>query len=142
MKRKIGWGVKDSTKGTVNELRAINVFLKNETLWLSQKMMAELFWVQENNITYHLKEIFNSLELDNKWTTQKIWVVQKEWNREVKRNYKYYNLHAILATWYRINSNRAIEFRKWASKILEEFIVKGFVMDDERLKQIKHFWKD
>lgn len=64
----------------------INVFLKDETLWLSQKMMAELFWVQENNITYHIKEIYNSEELDNNSTTQKIWVVQKEWNREVKRN--------------------------------------------------------
>ena len=119
----------------------INVFLKNETLWLSQKMMAELFWVQENNITYHLKEIYTSWELENKTTTQKIWVVQKEWNREVKRDIDFYNLDAIIAVWYRINSKQATQFRIWATNVLKEFIIKGFVMDDERLKNWDKFWK-
>ncbi len=119
----------------------INVFLKDETLWLSQKMMAELFWVQENNITYHLKEIYNSGELDNNSTTQKIWVVQKEWNREVKRNIDFYNLDVIIAVWYRVNSKQATGFRIWATNVLKEFVIKGFVMDDERLKNWDIFWK-
>ena len=119
----------------------INVFLKDETLWLSQKMMAELFWVQENNITYHLKEIYHSWELENKWTTQKIWVVQKEWNRKVKRNIDYYNLDVIIAVWYRVNSKQATQFRIWATSVLKEFVIKGFVMDDERLKNWDKFWK-
>ena len=119
----------------------INVFLKDETLWLSQKMMAELFWVQENNITYHIKEIYNSGELDNNSTTQKIWVVQKEWNRDVKRNIDFYNLDMIIAVWYRVNSLQATGFRIWATNVLKEFIIKGFVMDDERLKNWDKFWK-
>ncbi len=119
----------------------INVFLKDKTLWLSQKMMAELFWVQENNITYHIKEIYNSQELDNNSTTQKIWVVQKEWIREVKRNIDFYNLDVIIAVWYRVNSKQATQFRIWATNVLKEFIIKGFVMDDERLKNWDKFWK-
>ncbi len=119
----------------------INVFLKDETFWLSQKMMAELFHVQENNITYHIKEIYNSQELDNNSTTQKIWVVQKEWNREVKRNIDFYNLDVIIAVWYRVNSLQATQFRIWATNVLKEFIIKGFVMDDERLKNWDKFWK-
>ena len=120
----------------------IDVRFENETFWMSQKMMAELFEVQENNITYHLKEIFESEELDKNWTTQKIWVVRKEGSREVKRNIDFYNLDAIIAVWYRINSKKATQFRIWATSILKEFIVKGFVLDDEMLKNWKKFWKD
>ncbi|NDK08099.1 cell filamentation protein Fic [Candidatus Gracilibacteria bacterium] len=119
----------------------INVFLKDETLWLSQKMMAELFGVQENNITYHIKEIYNSGELDNNSTTQKIGVVQKEGNREVKRNIDFYNLDVIIAVGYRVNSLQATQFRIWATNVLKEFIIKGFVMDDERLKNGDKFGK-
>ena len=120
----------------------IDVFFSENTLWLSQKKMAELFETTPQNITIHLKNIFESSELEENSTCKDFLQVQKEWNREVSRTFKYYNLQVILSVWYRINSNRAIEFRKWANNILEEFIIKGFVMDDERLKQIKHFWKD
>ena len=120
----------------------IDVRFENETFWMSQKMMAELFEVKENNITYHLKEIFESWELDKSSITQKIWVVQKEWNRQVKRQIDFYNLDAIIAVWYRVNSKKATQFRIWATKVLKEFIVKGFVLDDEMLKNWKKFWKD
>jgi len=120
----------------------IDVRFENETFWMSQKMMAELFEVQENNITYHLKEIFNSWELEKNWTTQKIWVVQREGNREVKRQIDFYNLDAIIAVWYRVNSKKATQFRIWATNVLKEFIVKGFALDDEMLKNWKRFWKD
>ena len=120
----------------------INVVFKDETIWLSQKQMWELFWVQENNITYHLWNIYNEEELDKNWTTQKIWVVQKEWEREVKREVAFYNLDAIIAVWYRVNSYKATKFRMWSNKILQEYVIKWFVMDDERLKNWSHFWKD
>ncbi len=120
----------------------IDVFFHKNTLWLTQKKIAELFWTSPQNITLHLKNIFESWELQEIWTCKDFLQVQIEWKREVKRNFKYYNLQAILAVWYRVNSSIAIEFRKWAGKILEEYVIKWFVMDDERLKQIKHFWKD
>ncbi len=120
----------------------INVIFENETIWLSQKQMWELFWVQENNITYHLWNIYNEEELDKNSTTQKIWVVQKEWNREVNRKVDFYNLDAIIAVWYRVNSYKATKFRIWATNVLKEYVIKWFVMDDERLKNWPHFWKD
>lgn len=120
----------------------INVVFKDETIWLSQKQMWELFWVQENNITYHLWNIYNEEELDKNSTTQKIWVVQKEWNREVNRKVDFYNLDAIIAVWYRVNSYKATKFRIWATNVLKEYVIKWFVMDDERLKNWSHFWKD
>ena len=123
----------------------IDVFFQDETLWLTQKMMWELFWVKVPAISKHLKNIFESWELEEKVVVSILenttfhWAI--EWKTQTK-SVKYYNLKAILSVWYRINSSIAIEFRKWANKILEEFIVKWFIMDDERLKQIKHFWKD
>lgn len=123
----------------------IDVFFKDETLWLTQKMIAELFEVQRPAITKHLKNIFETEELDEKVVCSILELPTKHWAIEwkiQKINTKYYNLKAILSVWYRVNSWKAIEFRKWANNILEEYIVKGFTMDDERLKQIKHFWKD
>lgn len=120
----------------------INVIFEDETIWLSQKQMWELFWVQENNITYHLWNIYNEEELDKNSTTQKIWVVQKEWNREVSRKVDFYNLDAIISVWYRVNSYKATKFRVWATAVLKEYVIKGFAMDDERLKNWSHFWKD
>lgn len=120
----------------------IDVFFQNETLWLTQKNMAELFETTSQNITLHLKNIFAENELEEEATCKNFLHVQKEGEREVKRNTKYYNLKAITAVGYRVNSHRAIEFRKWATEILHEYIIKGFVMDDERLKQIKHFGQD
>lgn len=123
----------------------IDVFFKNETLWLTQKKMWDLFEVKIPAISKHLKKIFEVWELQEDMVVSILenttfhWAIV--WKTQTKQ-VKYYNLQAILAVWYRVNSSRAIEFRKWVSNILQEFIIKGFVMDDERLKQIKHFWQD
>lgn len=114
---------------------SVNALIKDESIWLTQKAMGELFGVAENNITYHLQNIFKSNELEGDQTTQKIRVVQKEGNRNVNREVVFYNLDAIIAVGYRVNSKRATQFRIWATKVLKEYIIKGFVLDDERLKQ-------
>ena len=123
----------------------IDVYFQDETLWLTQKLIAELFEKGRSTITEHLKKIFADSELDEnvvcrdfRHTTQHGAI---EGKTQVKTT-KYYNLKAIVAVGYRVNSHRAIEFRKWATEILHEYIIKGFAMDDERLKQIKHFGKD
>ncbi len=113
----------------------LEVFLQDETLWLTQKMMAELFDVEVHTINYHLKEIFKSGELREDATIRKIRIVQNEGAREVSREVDFYNLDAIIAVGYRVNSKRATQFRIWATQILKEYIVKGFVLNDERLKQ-------
>ena len=120
----------------------IEVIYNEETFWLSQKKMAELFGVESNTITYHLKEIYQSAELEQDSTARKIRVVQKEGSRDVSRDIDFYNLDAIIAVGYRVNSFQATQFRIWATKMLREFIIKGFILDDERLKQGKHFGKD
>ena len=120
----------------------IEVIYNEETFWLSQKKMAELFGVVSNTITYHLKEIYQSAELEQDSTARKIRVVQKEGSRDVSRDIDFYNLDAIIAVGYRVNSFQATQFRIWATKMLREFIIKGFILDDERLKQGKHFGKD
>jgi len=120
----------------------IDVFFQDETLWLTQKKMAELFETTPQNITLHLKNIYLTQELDELATCKEFLQVGQEGKREVKRLTKYYNLKVITAVGYKVNSHRAIEFRKWASEILHEYIIKGFAMDDERLKQIKHFGQD
>ena len=113
----------------------IEVFLKDETVWLTQKAMGRLFGVESHTITYHLKEIYKSDELDEKATTRKIRAVQAEGKRQVTRDLDFYNLDAIISVGYRVNSYQATQFRIWATKTLKEFIIKGFVLDDERLKQ-------
>lgn len=120
----------------------IEVIFNDETFWLTQKRMAELFGVESHTITYHLKEIYKTGELMESATTRKIRVVQKEGTRDVSRDVDFYNLDAIIAVGYRVNSHQATQFRIWATKTLREFIIKGFVLDDERLKQGKHFGKD
>ncbi|MFA6091160.1 MAG: virulence RhuM family protein [Candidatus Gracilibacteria bacterium] len=127
-----------TTTGKIN----IDVYFQDETLWLTQKNMAELFEVNVPAISKHLDNIYGEGELIKEATVSILEIVQDEGGRRVKRKVEYYNLHAILAVGYRVNSGRAIEFRKWASTILEEYIIKGFAMDDERLKQMKHFGKD
>jgi hypothetical protein len=104
--------------------------------------MAELFGVEVNTINYHLKEIFASGELEPKATIRKFRIVQQEGNREVSREIEFYNLDAIIAVGYRINSYQATQFRIWATQTLKDFIIKGFVLDDARLKQGKSFGKD
>jgi hypothetical protein len=125
-----------------NQSIKLNVIINNETLWATQKQMAELFEVDSDTISYHLKNIYNSGELVKNSTTEKISVVQSEGKREVKRSLIFYNLDAIIAVGYRVNSKKATKFRIWATEILKEFIIKGFVLDDERLKQSKNFSKD
>lgn len=120
----------------------IEVIFNDETFWLTQKRMAELFGVESHTITYHLKEIYKTEELEELATARKIRVVQKEGTRDVSRDLDFYNLDAIIAVGYRVNSHQATQFRIWATKTLREFIIKGFVLDDERLKQGKRFGKD
>jgi hypothetical protein len=120
----------------------VEVIFNDETFWLNQKRLAELFGVEVNTINYHLKEIYKSGELVEEATIRKIRIVQKEGNRDVAREVDFYNLDAIIAVGYRVNSFQATQFRIWATKTLREFIIKGFVLDDERLKQGKRFGKD
>ena len=125
----------------VNEIK-IDVYFQNETLWLSQKQMSKLFNVSKSTISEHFKNIFESQELQKEATVRKFRTVQKEGKREVSRELEFYNLDAIIALGYRVNSIEATQFRIWATKVLKEFIIKGFVLDDERLKNGKHFGKD
>ena len=120
----------------------VDVFLHNENIWLTQKRMAELFNVEVNTINYHLKEIFDSHELDEIATIRKFRIVQKEGSRNVEREQIFYNLDAIIAVGYRVNSKQATHFRIWATKVLKEFIIKGFSLDDNRLKNGHYFGKD
>lgn len=120
----------------------IEVFYEEETFWLSQKKMGELFGVETHTINYHLKEIFKTSELEEKATIREFRILQKEGSRQVSRGVDFYNLDAIIAVGYRVNSKEATHFRIWSTKTLRDFIIKGFVLDDERLKQGKKFGKD
>jgi hypothetical protein len=120
----------------------VEVFFQDETFWLSQRRMADLFGVEVPTINYHLKEIYKSGELSEAATIRKIRIVQEEGKRPVTREVDFYNLDAIIAVGYRVNSRQATQFRIWATHILREFIIKGFALDDERLKQGKRFGKD
>ena len=113
----------------------IDVFIQDDTVWLTQKAMGKLFGVESHTITYHLKEIYKSGELREETTTRKIRAVQTEGKRQVTRKLDFYNLDAIISVGYRVNSYQATQFRIWATKTLKEYIIKGFVLDDERLKQ-------
>ncbi len=112
----------------------IKLRAKNQTVWLSQREMAQLFDVSTDNVGLHLKNIFEDKELSRPATTEESSVVQLEGGREVQRPVTLYNLEAILAVGYRVRSPRGVQFRRWASTVLKEYMLKGFVMDDERLK--------
>jgi hypothetical protein len=112
----------------------IEVFIRNENIWLTQGKIAELFGVDRSVITKHLQNIFRERELDKKSTSAKIAQVQKEGQRQVARNVEFYNLDAILSVGYRVNSKQATQFRIWATERLKEYIIKGFTMNDEKLK--------
>ncbi len=114
--------------------KGIQVRYENETLWMTQKAMAELFDVEQPAIAKHLINIYIIKELDKDSTYSKMELVQKEGNRSVNRNVEFYNLDAIISVGYRVNSKKATNFRIWATKILKEYMIKGVVMDDERLK--------
>ena len=117
----------------------VSVYYEDETFWLTQKRMADLFGVEINTVNYHLKEIFKSGELDEDSVIRKIRITADD-GKDYLTNF--YNLDTIIAVGYRVNSYQATKFRVWATGTLREFIVKGFVLDDERLKQGKHFGKD
>lgn len=125
-------------EGTVR----IEVLYEAETFWLNQRKIAELFGVELATISYHLREIYDSGELSREATLRKIQRVQREGNREVRREIEFYNLDAIISVGYRVNSTQATRFRIWATQTLREFIIKGFVLDDERLKLNRRFGKD
>lgn len=121
----------------------VEVLLYDENLWLTQKKMAELFETERSVVTKHLSNIYQEEELNKEATCAKIAQVQVEGERQVSRKIEYYNLDAIIAVGYRVNSKKATHFRIWANSILKEYIIKGFAMDDERLKDPRYtFGKD
>ena len=113
----------------------VEVFLKDETIWLTQKAIGKLFGKSKATISEHLKKIYEEGELELDSTVRKFRTVQTEGARQVERDLEFYNLDAIISVGYRVNSYQATQFRIWATKTLKEFIIKGFVLDDERLKQ-------
>jgi len=120
----------------------VEVFMWEETIWLTQKRLGELFGVKVPAISKHLNNIYSERELERLSTVSILETVREEGDRKVKRNVEYYNLDAIIAVGYRVNSNKATQFRIWATKVLREYIIKGFVLDDERLKNGRYFGKD
>lgn len=128
---------------TPNGKVKVEIYLQNETIWLTQQKIAELFGVDRSVVTKHLANIYAEGELSKEATCAKIAQVQLEGNREVNRQIEYYNLDAIISVGYRVNSSQATAFRIWATERLKEYIIKGFTMDDERLKNPNNiFGKD
>lgn len=127
---------------TADDAVRVEVLYETETFWLDQRRMAELFGVDVRTVSEHLRNVYASGELSEEATLRKIRMVRTEGSREVAREVSYYNLDAIISVGYRVNSAQATQFRIWATRTLREFIVKGFVLDDERLKLNKRFGKD
>lgn len=128
---------------TPNGKVKVEIYLQNETIWLTQQKIAHLFGVDRSVVTKHLVNIYSEGELNKDATCAKIAQVQLEGNREVNRQIEYYNLDAIISVGYRVNSSQATAFRIWATERLKEYIIKGFTMDDERLKNPNNiFGKD
>lgn len=124
------------------EKEFVSVVFQNETFWLTQSGMAELFDCTTDNISLHLKNIYAEEELTPEATTEKFSVVRQEGTRQVRRTLEHYNLDAIIAVGYRVNSKKATRFRQWATKTLKEYITKGFVLNDDMLKNGKPFGRD
>jgi len=120
----------------------IDVRLEDETVWLTQSGMAELFQITKQNVSLHLKNVYNEKELVREATVKEYLTVQKEGGRAVKRRIDYYNLDVIIAVGYRVKSHRGTHFRKWATSMLREYLVKGFVINDKRLKEGKNLGAD
>lgn len=118
-----------------DESVSVKAIVKDETIWLTQKAMAELFDCSTDNVGLHLKNIFDEGELRLQGTSEEFSVVQTEGSRNVRRRTRFYNLDAIISVGYRVNSRRATQFRIWATSVLREYMVKGFALDDDRLKQ-------
>lgn len=119
---------------TQNKTSSIAVRYEDDTIWLTQKLMAELFDVGVNTINYHLKEIYKSSEIKKSGTIRKFRIVQNEGKRQVNREVEFYNLDAIISVGYRVNSIRATQFRQWATQVLREFAIKGYVLDKKRME--------
>lgn len=120
----------------------VEVLLSNETIWLTQKRMAELFGVGVAAISKHLDNIYASGELEREATISILETVQQEGTRQVTRKLEYFNLDAVISVGYRVNSAQATQFRIWATQLIKEYIIKGFAMDDERLKNGRFFGQD
>ena len=126
----------DSPNGAVK----VDVFVEDETVWLTQKSMGELFGVSKSTISEHLSNIFTDKELQREATVRNFRTVQQEGDRMVNRDLEFYNLDAIISVGYRVSSSKATQFRIWATQTLKEYIIKGFVLDDNRLKQGQAFF--
>ena len=120
----------------------VNVYFYDETFWLTQSSMAELFDCSSDNISLHLKNIYAEEELEREATAEKFSVVRQEGARQVSRTLEFYNLDAIIAVGYRVNSKKATRFRQWATRTLREYIQKGYLLNDELLKNGQPFGKD
>ena len=125
-------------------LTNIEVKIQDETVWLTQQQMAELFQTSRTNVVEHIKHIYEEDELDEESTCRKFRQVRKEGNREVSREMPYYNLDMIISLGYRVKSLIATQFRRWATERLKEYMIKGFTIDDERLKNLGggNYWKE
>ena len=114
--------------------QGVEVYYKDKTVWCTQKAMGTLFDCSTDNIGLHLKNIYDSGELEEKATTEKISVVRQEGSREVNRTLQFYNLDAVISVGYRVNSIRATQFRQWATSVLREFAIRGYVLDKKRME--------
>ena len=123
-------------------LTKVDVLLEDENLWLTQQQLADLFQTTKQNISLHINNIFSEGELSEAATVKEYLTVRQEGNREVRRQLAYYNLDVIISIGYRVKSHIATNFRIWATERLREYLIKGFVMDDERLKQARNSYFD
>ena len=119
---------------TGDDEESIEMRYEDENIWLTQKMIATLYGVEINTINEHIKKIFADSELQEVATIRNFRIVQTEGNRQVAREVKHYNLQMIIAIGFKVNNERAVQFRKWANSIVKDFTIQGWVMDDERLK--------
>ena len=131
----------ESSKGEIvmyqlNDVVELDVRLEDETVWLTQQQMSELFSVKENTVTYHIKEIYKTEELEKAGTARKIRVVRKEGNRNVRRTIDYYNLDMIISVGYKVNSKRGVKFRQWATQVLKDHLLKGYSVN-KSLQEVK-----
>lgn len=118
-----------------NEPQNVEIRYEDENIWLTQRMMALLYDVETNTINYHIKKIFEDSELQKEATIRNFRIVQSEGGRSIEREVKHYNLQMIIAVGFKVNSERAVQFRKWVNGIASTYTIKGWVMDDERLKR-------
>ena len=119
---------------TGDSAESIEMRYEDENIWLTQKMMAELYNVDVRTINYHIGKVFEDSELEERSTIRKFRIVQSEGNRQISREVNHYNLQMIIAVGFKVNNERAVQFRKWANAIVKDYTIKGWVMDEERLK--------